>query len=641
MHCFVLLSVLFAGSPTTRKRGFCAAVSNQLPRKEMKSDSKSIGDSLVGHQSWVASLGALTIIVVLAGCGAGDGSSVSAVPTSVAQVADQAQSPNQSPTANQPYIDPVAYSANATDGLAVSQVSEKAATMHYQWTSGGTSVNYTTTTGHLTAMDLKSGAPEATMSYVAYTAPGTNGAPRPVTFIYNGGPGSSSIWLRLGSFAPTRVATTDPLLNGTNWPNFPLVNNTESLIDTTDLVYIDPPGTGLSEAILPNTNQNYWNTDADANIMRDFIMRYLSVNARNSSPIYLYGESYGTPRTDILALALESAGVNLSGIVLQSSILNYFADAIEAVAITGSTAQLALETDTLSGYMPGYAEVAAYYHQVSPAPVNQGVYALRTEAFVTANYNWFKNYSLYWTLSQLGAPYFAGPPNFPPTLTEKLWDAESGMTLQAMQGYFNVNPFNITLIPGMTIGRYDGRVSLPDSDPRLQSDGDPSDILISEPFTNALATQMPNYLGYTAPNATYMPLNDNIILVWDFSHGGQPLPDTVPDLLGAIRLNPQLKVLSENGFHDLATPFFNTEKQLARLKTIQGLNPDLQVNFFQGGHMIYLDDVARPQMKADLVNYYRNTPVPGALTLGQLPAPWPDEAAAGTPTSEAAVAAAP
>jgi carboxypeptidase C (cathepsin A) len=609
----------------------------------MKPDRRSAGDGYIRRQCRVVALGALTVgIAALAGCGGADGgSSASAVPTSMAQVANQAQAANQPATANQPYSDPIAYSTNATDGLAASQVSEKAAIMHYQWTSGSTTVNYTTTTGHLTAMDLKSGAPEASMSYVAYTAPSTNGAPRPVTFVYNGGPGSSSIWLRLGSFAPTRVATTDPLLDGTSWPNYPLVNNKESLIDTTDLVYIDPPGTGLSEAVLPNTNQTYWSTDADANIMRDFIMRYLSVNGRSSSPIYLYGESYGTPRTDILALALESAGVHLTGITLQSSILNYFADAIEAVAITGSTAQLALETDTLSGYMPGYAEVAAYYNQVSPAPVSQALYALRMETFVTANYNWFKNYSLYWTLSQLGAPDFAGPPNFPPRWTEQLWDAESGLTLQAMQGYFNVNPFNLTLVPGSTIGRYDGRVSLPNSDPRLQSDGDPSDILISQPFTNALATQMPDYLGYTAPNATYMPLNDSIIEVWNFSHGGQPLPDTIPDLLGALQLNPQLKVLSENGFHDLATPFFNTEKQLARLQTVQGLKPSLQVNFFQGGHMIYLDDTARPQMKTDLASFYKGTPVQGALTLGQLPPPWADEAAAGTPTSEAVAAAAP
>ncbi|WP_438672024.1 S10 family serine carboxypeptidase-like protein, partial [Serratia marcescens] len=177
----------------------------------------------------------------------------------------------------------------------------------------------------------------------------------------NGGPGSSSIWLRLGSFAPTRVATPDPLF-GSNWPNYPLVDNAESLIDTTDPVFIDPPGTGLSEAVLPNTNQKYWGSDADVNIMRDFIQRYLNVNSRGTSPIYLYGESYGTPRTDMLALALESAGVHLTGIVLQSAILNYFADAVEAVAITQSTEGLLLETDTVAGYLPGYAAVAAYFN---------------------------------------------------------------------------------------------------------------------------------------------------------------------------------------------------------------------------------------------------------------------------------------
>jgi len=505
--------------------------------------------------------------------------------------------------------------------------------MHYQWKSGGTTVNYTTTTGHLTAQDANGNA-EASMSYVAYTAPSTNGKPRPVTFVYNGGPGSSSIWLRLGSFAPTRVATPDPLF-GTNWPNYPLVDNAESLIDTTDLVFIDPPGTGLSEAVLPNTNQKYWGSDADVNVMRDFIQRYLNVNGRGTSPIYLYGESYGTPRTDMLALALESAGVHLTGIVLQSAILNYFADAVEAVAITQSTEGLLLDTDTVAGYLPGYAAVAAYFNQVSPAPVNPFLYAVQTELFTTLIYNQLQKYSQSWVLSQLGIPDALGTPVFPSDATLKLWSIPSSLTQQALRDYFNANPFGTNLVPGTTIGRYDGRVSLPNSDPRLQTDGDPSDILISQPFTNALATQMPDYLGYTAPNATYLPLNDNIIQVWDFSHDGQPMPDTIPDLLGALQLNPKLHVLAENGLHDLATPFFNTEKQLARLQTVKGLNPKLQVNFFQGGHMTYLDDVARPQMKRDLATFYKGARIPTALTLKTLPPPWPDENPAGTPTGSA------
>ena len=589
-----------------------------------------------GHQGRLVAPGTITTIaamvigvMALTACGSGDGSSSSAANLKQTASAKAAQA-----AANQTYVDPVAYSMNANDSLDPSQVAEKAAVMNYTWTSGSTTVNYTTTTGHLTASD-SSGNPEASMSYVAYTAPSTNGAPRPVTFVYNGGPGSSSIWLRLGSFAPTRVATPDPLF-GTNWPNYPLVNNTESLIDTTDLVFIDPPGTGLSEAVSPNTNQTYWGSDPDVNVMRDFIERYLTVNNRSSSPIYLYGESYGTPRTDMLALSLETAGVHLTGITLQSAILNYFADATEAVAVENSTAGLALATDTVAGYMPGYAEVAAYYNQVSPAPASQSAYATQMAQFVTTEYSAFKSYSQSWVLSQIGDPDALGRPVFPSSKTLTSWEQPSSLTLQALKGYFNANPFSGNLISGTTIGRYDGRVSLPNSDSRLQSDGDPSDILISQPFTNALATQMPNYLGYTAPNATYVPLNDSIIGSWDFSHDGQALPDTIPDLLGALQLNPQLAVFSENGYHDLATPFFNTEKQLARLQTVSGLNPNLQVSFFQGGHMIYLDDVARPQMKSDLALFYQNAAIPGALTLKTLPAPWADEAAASTPTANAA-----
>lgn len=604
----------------------------------MKRHERLRGNSPL-RQRKLPALGTLAVaITLLGGCGGGDGSSSNGAAVSMQQTpASQQLDANaaaqaQASSANQTYIDPVAYSLNATDGLTPSQVSEKAAVMHYQWTQGKAPVNYTTTTGHLTAADAN-GNPEASMSYVAYTAPNPNGTPRPVTFVYNGGPGSSSIWLRLGSFAPTRVSTPDPVFG--NWPNYPLVDNKDSLIDTTDMVFIDPPGTGLSEAVLPNTNQKYWTTDADVDIMRDFIQRYLTVNNRSSSPIYLYGESYGTPRTDMLALALESSGVHLTGIVLQSAILNYFADAIEAVAITNSTSALALDTDTLAGYFPGYAAVAAYYNQASPAPLNLGLYALQTSLFVTAEYSKLRRYSQTWVLSQLGIPNALGKPVVPNDKTVQGWTIPSGLTTQALQGYFSVNSFSTSLIPGTTIGRYDGRVSLPNSDPRLASDGDPSDILISQPFTNALATQMPDYLGYTAPNATYMPLNDAIIQVWNFSHDGQAMPDTIPDLLGALTLNPKLRVLSENGFHDLATPFFNTEKQLARLQTVPGINPDLQVNFFPGGHMIYLDDTARPAMKRDLVRFYRGTPMPDALALWTLPAPWRDESPASEPTATA------
>ncbi|WP_096723853.1 S10 family serine carboxypeptidase-like protein [Paraburkholderia acidicola] len=507
--------------------------------------------------------------------------------------------------ADQPLVDNTAYSTKAGDGLPAAQVNEHAAVMHHQWSANGTTVNYTTTTGHLTASD-PGGNAEASMSYVAYTAPSTDGSPRPVTFIYNGGPGSSSVWLRLGSFAPTRVATPDPLLTG--WPNFPIVDNQESLIATTDLVYIDPPGTGFSEAIQPNTNKTFWGSDPDVSVMRDFIRRYLTANNRSSSPIYLYGESYGTPRTDMLALSLESAGVHLTGIVLQSSILNYMAS-------TG---------DTSAGTIPSYAAVAAYFNQVSPSPTNLGAYTQQIQSFVTGQYAQIVQYST------------ANPQVVIDSATLAAWSGQTGLTNAALSGYFayyydtEASPGQTVLVPGSTIGRYDGRVVLPNSDPRLASDNDPSDILINTPFTNALAAQMPGYLGYQAPNAKFSLLNDDIIGVWNFSHGGQPNPDTIPDLLAALTLNPQLKVLSLNGYHDLATPYYETEKELARLQTVPGLNPNIQLTFYQGGHMIYLDNVARPKMQADLVSYYQNKPLAASLSLAQLSAPWTDEHPANT-----------
>ena len=538
-------------------------------------------------------------ILALAGCGGG-GDSVSTTPVA----------------ADQTFTDNVAYSPNAGDSLPASQVTERAAVMHHQWLAGKQTVPYTTTTGHLTASDLN-GNPEATMSYVAYTAQNTGSSPRPVTFFYNGGPGSSSIWLRLGSFAPTRVATPDPLM--TNWPNFPVIDNAESLIGTTDMVFIDPPGTGLSEAISPNTNKTFWGSDPDVQVMRDFIRRYIAVNNLKGAPLYLYGESYGTPRTDMLALSLESAGVPLTGIVLQSSILNYMAS-------TG---------DTSAGSFPSYAAVAAYYNLVSPSPTNLGAYSQQIRNFVAAQYSPIVQYST--AAQQVTIP----------TTTLSAWSSQTNLSPATLNAYFQyfydteASFGQTTLVPGTTIGRYDGRVSLPNSDARLVADNDPSDILITQPFTTALASQMPTYLGYQAPNATYQTLNDKIIGVWNFSHGGKPQPDTIPDLLAALMLNPQLKVLASNGYHDLATPYFETEKELARLQTVKGLSPNIQLTFYQGGHMIYLDNVARPQMQADLVSYYQSKPISTAVTLAQLAAPWPDQSPANQPTVATAAKTAP
>jgi carboxypeptidase C (cathepsin A) len=577
-------------------------------------------------------------VLSAAGCGGGSGDNAS---TSVAS-AQRPQTPQSQSDAlavaqcggpNQPYNDPVAYRNGQNDGIDVSQVVEKAAIMHYTWTSPtGPQVHYTTTTGHLTASD-PTGKPEATMSYVAFTAPSTDGRPRPVTFFLSSRVGWSSTWLRLGSFAPTRVAV--PIPSFTNWPNFPTVNNNESLIDTTDMVFIDTPGTGLSEAILPNTNQSFWSTDADSNVIRDFIRRYVTVNHRQAAPLYLYGESYGAARANIVAASLQSAGSPVAGVVLQSPVLNVLSDSTLAFSTIRAQTNLKFSTDTVAGYFPSYAEVAGYFNLAGTPPVDPGALAQQVESFVTSDYQQFQPYAQTWTLTQGN---FTGPsPAYPDPQTLSNWAQQSGLTSQAMTGYFNANPFTTQLIPGTTIGKYDGRISLPNSDPRLAGDPDPSDILVSSPFLFAGGNQMYSYLGYNASKAPYILFDTQVGASWNYSHAGQPLPDTIPDLLTALTQNPRLKVLAETGYYDLAEPFFNTETQLSRLQSaLTGQKAYVWVNFFPGGQMIYLDDVARPQMKAGLQDFYKSVGIPNALRLIDLPPPWPDEPPASTPTAAAA-----
>ncbi len=195
---------------------------------------------------------------------------------------------------------------------------------------------------------------------MAYTLDGADLNTRPVTFFYNGGPGSASVWLHLGSFGPKRLVTNAP--STTTPMPFAFVDNTESLLVVSDLVFVDAIGTGFSQAITPNNNRTFWGTDPDAAAFRDFVMRYLTANNRNGSPKFLFGESYGTPRSAILVSLLESAGVTMTGVVLQSSILNY----------NSNCSIFSVVSISCYAYLPSYAAVGAWLNLVTPPqPVAQ------------------------------------------------------------------------------------------------------------------------------------------------------------------------------------------------------------------------------------------------------------------------------
>ena len=475
--------------------------------------------------------------------------------------------------ADRPYQDNNVYRFGPDDGLSAALVTENAAVTQGMATVGGRRLPYTATTGHLTATDPQTGQPKATVFYVAYTAAPTGPAPRPVTFFYNGGPGSSSVWLHLGSYAPRRIVTGDP---GTDAPRpFPFVNNAESLIDTTDMVFVDAVGTGLSEAIAPHTNRQFWGVDADAAVFRDFITRYLRVNSRMGAPVYLFGESYGTPRTDVLANLLETGGTRLSGIVLQSSILNYNSNPDMGNA-------------SYAPYMPGYAAVGAYFNRVSPPPAQLSPFLGQMRSFALGRYD-----------PAVRAFLVTHAPPSPELLTQL--SLNTGYPAAGWQSQFNLDEttFRSNLIPGYLLGRYDARVIAANGSP-LAADGDPSSTLITQPFTDRIT----DYLAHGLKYGTVTPYHvesDEAINDWVWAHDGLAMPDTIPDLAAARYLNPELKILSINGYHDLATPFFITEQDLGRLGTV----PGVQIVHYPGGHMTYLYDPARPDMKRDLVNFYQ------------------------------------
>lgn len=521
------------------------------------------------HAGPVFHLISVLLAASLAACGGGGGSSPAAPPPVV-------QEPPPLPLPGT-YADPVVYSGAA--GAALASAEERAATVQAKITFNGKALDYTATTGHLTATDLATGQPAASFFYVAYTAGTLPAAQRPVTFFYNGGPGSSSVWLHIGSFAPRRLATsfpatTPPAVAGN------MVDNQETLLDHSDLVFVDAIGTGYSQAIAPRTNAQFWGVDQDAAAFRDFVRRYITVNNRQASPLYLFGESYGAPRTAVLANLLESAGVRVTGVVLQSAAMNYNSNC--GVFNPGQA--------SCEGYIPSYAAVS-YYHQNGSLPTDFSSFLQKAREFAAGPYR-----------SEVNA--FLANKTAPSSATVAQLVSYTGIAAATWTQDFSMVPgaYRARALPGQMIGRYDARVKAPSGSP-LTVDGDPSLTVVGPAVNGSVKNYLQNELRYTAVT-NYIGSN-NVINQWNFSHDGKPLPDTIPDLAAAMTLNPSLKIMAMSGYHDLATPFYQTELDLARL----GAGAAVQIRNYDSGHMSYLDDKVRVQQKADLRTFYNSVSV--------------------------------
>ncbi len=466
---------------------------------------------------------------------------------------------------------------------------EKSSVTHHELMLGGKSLKYTATAGTLLIRDEEDKA-YGSMFYVAYTLDGADPATRPVSFLYNGGPGAATLWLHMGSFSPVRIQTDSP--NATAGPPFKVAPNQYSLLDKSDLVFIDAPLTGYSRAVGKGQPKDFAGVDQDLKAFDRFIARYISANQRWNSPKFLIGESYGTTRSAGLSDLLASDGIQLNGIVLISSILNY------AIRSPGY--------DTIYvANLPSYAAAAWYFNKIQNKPPDVATWVQQAREFA-------------------GGPYaqalFMGH-NLPAAQLDSVAKEMSRLTGLSVdyikEANLRVSPTRfrkeVLRSDRKTLGRYDMRFEGEDVDAAGENPSyDASDTGIAGAFVAAIHDYLERDLKYESTD-NYRPSAGDIGQ-WDWHHrppgggpggpgGGQLQPWVAGDLGNAIRQNPHLRVFSANGYFDLATPFFATEYDLDHMNLEPELRGNVQFGYYPSGHMIYLNVDALHQLKDDLAAF--------------------------------------
>jgi len=433
----------------------------------------------------------------------------------------------------------------------------------------------------------------ARIFYTAYFKKVTAGEVRPITFLYNGGPGSSTMWLHMGSFGPKRVVTTDTEHEAA--APYKIVNNESSLLDVSDLVFIDAPSTGFSRVFGKNAGDAFYGIDQDAHAFERFIRRFLTKYERWNSPKYIFGESYGTPRSAVLSADLQN--VDLNGIILLSAILSFDNSADEPTANPGVDQAYALA-------LPTYA-ASAWYHKKLPTQTGQrGPAAL--EPFLAE----VEQYALGEYMSALlqGSEL---PEARKQAVAEKLHEYTGLPVAYLLKSDLRVEggAFSKTLQEpeGLTTGRLDTRYAGPDFDP-LSKDAeyDPQSNAISSAYTTAINQYMREDLKY-GQNWTYKPsAYGEPGFHWDMrkTEGGQ---NVMPDLAKTLKFNPKTKVLLAGGYYDLATPFFEGIYEMHHLQIPKALQANISYKYYQAGHMIYVNDGILKQFHDDVAAFIKGT----------------------------------
>ncbi len=447
----------------------------------------------------------------------------------------------------------------------------------------GHRIGYEAKTGIL-LLKNREGKPIASMSYVAYFESGVRDEQnRPITFFYNGGPGSSTIWLHMLAFGPKRVVVG----SGTLTPPAPykLVNNDYSLLDATDEVFVDAPGTGFGRVIGKSDGgagkpSDVYGIDPDAHAFVQFITQFLTRNNRWNSPKFLYGESYGTTRSAVLVNLLErDADVGINGVVLQSAILNFNINLDFPQIDPGINIGYALG-------LPSYTATAWYHHKLPNQPPALQPLLSQVEQFAMGPYL---------TALNLGNQLDSATKQ---QIAEKLHAYTGLPTAYLLKADLRVRggQFRQQLLGDDEVtGRLDSRYSGPAMDPLAESATyDPLNSAIAAPTVAEFNGYVRNTLDF-GKHMTYKP-GINVFMQWSWKHK-QPgarfqlpfTPNVMPDLASAMKFNPDLKILLLGGYFDLGTAFYSAEYEMHQLTIPATLQKNISYDFFPSGHMIYLN----------------------------------------------------
>ena len=475
----------------------------------------------------------------------------------------------------------------------------------HQVTIGGREVRYTVTTGTMilreeaektgdAAGESEGEKPRAAVFFIAYTRTDVEDvARRPLMFSFNGGPGSSSVWLHMGVLGPRRVDLDDT--GNLPPPPYRLVGNEYSLLDETDLVFIDPVGTGYSRPVTGEKAKDFHTFKKDIESVGDFIRLYTTRYRRWNSPKFLIGESYGTTRAAGLSGYLhERLGMYLNGIALVSSVLDF------------QTLEFLPSNDLPSIlYLPAYAATAWYHQRLAPELQKDLQATLReVEAFAIGDYA---------TALLKGSSLDAGERSRIATRVARYTGLSAGWVERANLR-IEIMRFTKELMRdrGRTVGRLDSRFT------GIDRDGVGAEPEYDPGFTNPMGPYTATFNDYVRSELKYeVDLPYEIISMraneaWRFHEHENKFVEVAETLRKAITINPHLKVWIGSGYFDLATPYFATEYTLNHLGLDPSLRGNVTIDEYESGHMMYLHRPSLAKMKADLARFVRSAIPAGA-----------------------------